>query len=630
MGRRDDGFRALNRRQLFALVSALGAGGAILRPRLLLGQPGVPRPASGPVHALAMHGEPAYGPDFQHLAYVDPQAPKGGELRLADLGGFDSLNPFIIAGDAPAGIGLIYDTLTTQTEDEPFSQYGLLAETMAVGPNAAWVEFMLRPQARFHDGTPVTADDVVFSFETLRDQGDPHYRSYYADVTKAEITAQGAVRFTFAGENNRELPLIVGQLPVLSRRHWQGREFTKPDLAVPLGNGAYRVGKVEAGRAITYSKVADYWGRDLPINRGRFNFATIRYDYFRDMTAMLEAFKGGLTDVRIENVARLWATAYDFPAVRDGRVQKMLLPDHQPAGMQGFVFNTRRPIFADARVRQALGMTFDFEWANKTQFFGQYTRCDSYFSNSEMAAQGTPGAAELALLEPHRARLPDAVFAAAQPPPVSDGSGQDRRLLRAALAMLNEAGWTLEDGQLVGPDKTPMAFEFLLYDETFLHPVVPWVQNLARLGIAVTPRVIDPGTYKNRTNDFDFDMVLGGYPQSQSPGNEQRDFWSSAAAAVPGSRNLAGVRDPVVDALVDKVIYAESREALVTACRALDRVLRAGFYVVPNWYMASYRFAVWQRFGRPPQPALGLGFPDSWWYDAALSAKTGLPPGRQD
>lgn len=617
-------FGRLNRRELLALTSMIGAGGFLLRPCPLSGQP-VP----APVHALAMHGEPAYRADFQHLAYVDPAAPKGGELRLAELGAFDSLNPFIIGGDAAAGLGLVYDTLTAPTEDEPFSQYGLLAETITVGPEAAWVEFALRSQARFQDGTPVTADDVVFSFETLRDKGDPHYRSYYADVTKVEVAGAGSVRFTFAVRNNRELPLIIGQLPVLPRHDWADRDFAKPGLTPPLGNSAYKVARVEAGRSITYARVEDYWGRDLPINRGRFNFATIRYDYYRDMTAMLEAFKGGLTDVRIENVARLWATAYDFPAVRDGRVEKLLLPDHQPAGMQGFVFNTRRPLFADLRVRQALGLAFDFEWANKTLFFGQYTRCNSYFSNSELAAQGAPGADELALLEPYRAKLPKTVFDGPLAPPVSDGSGQDRRQLRAALALLAEAGWTLDGGRLVGPDKTPLSFEFLLYDETFLRPVDPWAQNLARLGVTVKPRVIDPGTYQNRVRDFDFDMVLGSFRQSLSPGNEQRDYWSSAAAAIPGSGNLPGLQDPVVDALIDKVIYAESREALVAACRALDRVLLAGCYVVPNWYMASYRIALWQRFGRPAQPALGLGFPDTWWYDAALSAKTGRPPGRQ-
>lgn len=577
--------------------------------------------AGSPAHGLAMHGDLRYPAGFGHFDYVRPDAPKGGELRQGVLGSFDSLNPFIVLGDPAAGTSTIYDTLTVQAQDEPFSEYGLLAETILVAPDLSYVEFTLRPQARFHDGEPVTAADVVFSLETLKAKGHPFYRSYYANVAKVEAADGRAVRFTFDTTGNRELPLIIGQLPVLPRHWWEGRDFTRPSLDVPLGGGAYRIGKVEAGRSLTLERVPDYWGAALPVNVGLNNFDRLRYDYFRDETANIEAFKAGLVDVRIERVARVWATAYDFPAVRDGKVKKLELPDETPAGMQAWVMNTRRPLLKDARVRRAIGLAFDFEWSNKALFYGAYTRTSSFFANSELAATGAPSADELALLEPFRDRLPADVFGPAFATPVSDGSGQDRNLLRAAKALLAEAGCRIVDKKLVAPDGTPFSLEFLMDDATFERVTTPFIANLALLGISAAIRSVDPPQYVERVNNFDFDLLVGTFPQSLSPGNEQREFWGSAVADEKGSRNLIGIKDPVVDTLIDKVIFAPDRASLVTACRALDRVLSWGFYVVPQWHITADRLAVWDRFGRPEtKPRYASGFPDSWWWDEAKAA----------
>ncbi|MFZ2871839.1 extracellular solute-binding protein [Zavarzinia sp.] len=574
-----------------------------------------------PMHGIAMHGDLKYPAGFPRFDFVRADAPVGGEIRQGVLGSFDSLNPFIVLGDAAAGSGSIYDTLTTQAPDEPFSEYGLLAESITVAPDRSFVEYDLRGEARFHDGTPVTADDVVFSFETLKTKGHPFYRSYYANVAKVETSGNGGVRFTFDTTGNRELPLIMGQLAVLPRHYWEGRDFTRPSLEVPLGSGPYRIGAVETGRSLTLERVADYWGAKLPVNIGRNNFARMRYDYFRDETANIEAFKAGALDVRIERVARVWATAYDFPAVRDGKVMKLELPDETPAGMQAFVLNTRRPLLRDAKVRQAIGLAFDFEWSNKALFYGAYTRTQSYFANSELAATGEPDAAELALLEPFRDRLPAAVFGPAWTAPVSDGTGQDRKLLLQARKLLADAGCKIVDKKLVGPDGTPFTLEFLMDDVTFERVTTPFIANLGLLGITAGIRTVDPPQYVDRVNNFDFDVVVGTFPQSLSPGNEQREFWGSSAADEKGSRNLIGIKDPVIDALIDKVIFAGDRAALVAACRALDRVLCWGTYVVPQWHITADRIAVWNRFGRPDvKPRYASGFPDTWWFDEAKAA----------
>jgi microcin C transport system substrate-binding protein len=573
-----------------------------------------PADAASPSHGLAMHGDLKYGPDFEHLDYADPSAPKGGTLRLAAIGTFDSLNPFILKGMAPAGIGWTFDTLMTKSDDEPFSAYGLVAERIETPPDRSWVAFTLRPEARFHDGSPITVEDVIFSFETLRAKGHPFYRSYYASVEKVQQAGERRVRFDFAPGENRELPLILGELPILSKRYWSGREFDKTTLEPPLGSGPYRVLKVEPGRSISYERVADYWAKDLPINRGRFNFDIIRYDYYRDATVALQALKAGEYDLRQENVSKNWATAYDTPAVAEGRLIKEEIRHRQPTGMQGFLFNTRRPVFRDPRVRRALAYAFDYEWTNKNLFYGAYTRTKSYFSNSELAARGLPTDGELAVLEPFREQLPSEVFTKPYEPPASDGSGNIRRNLRSALRLLKQAGWEVRDGRLVNTATgAPMRFEILLVQPDFERVVLPFVRNLERLGIEAKVRTVDATQYQNRLDEFDFDLIVHSIGQSLSPGNEQRDFWLSKNADIPGSRNLAGVKDPVVDALVEQVISAPDRKSLVDRTRALDRVLLWGHYVIPQWHIRSWRVAHWNKLGRPAvSPKYDLGL-DTWW-----------------
>ncbi|MFO1057288.1 MAG: extracellular solute-binding protein [Dongiaceae bacterium] len=574
------------------------------------------------VHALAMNGEPKYGPDFKHLDYVNPDAPKGGEVRYAALGSFDTVNPFPLRGTtAAAGSGAPFETLLTSTDDEAFTEYGLLAETIEVPDDRSWVAFNLRPQARWHDGTPVTAADVVFSFETLRDHGHPFYRAYYASVAKAEAEGDRKVKFTFKPGDNRELPLIIGQMPIVSKAWWQGKDFEATTLTPPLGSGPYKVAAVEPGRSLTLQRVPDYWGKDLPINVGQHNVDTIRYDYYRDANVAVEALKAGNYDFRQENISKMWATAYDTPAVRDGRLVKEEIPNSVPAGMQGFIFNIRKDIFKDPRVRQAIGYAFDFEWTNKTLFYGLYTRTRSYFDNSELAATGLPSPEELKILEPYRGKIPDEVFTTAYQPPKSDGSGNNRANLRLAAELLKKAGWEVRNGVLVnGQTGAPLTFEFLLEDSSFERPVLPFVQNLQRLGIKVTVRTVDSSQYQKRLDSFDFDMTLSGFGQSLSPGNEQRDFWGSATADTPGSRNTIGIKDPVIDALVDLVISAPDRQALITRTHALDRVLQWGYYVVPNWHSGKFRVVYWNKLAHPattPPYSLAL---DTWWVDPAKAA----------
>lgn len=574
-------------------------------------------------HALAMHGEPKYGPDFEHFDYVNPDAPQGGTLRLANVSSstFDSLHPFILRGTPAAGLSLVYDTLTERSLDEPFTEYGLIAERIEVGEDNDQVRYTLREEARFHDGHPVTAEDVVFTFERLKEEGHPQYRSYYRDVARAEASGDHTVTFHFETDDNAELALIIGQMPVLPAHYWEGREFAATTLELPLGSGPYRVTEVEPGRRIVYRKVEDYWAEDVPVKRGRHNIERITYDYYRDGTVALQALKAGEYDLRQENVARNWATAYDTDAVDNGLLRKEEIPHSQPAGMQGFFFNTRRAIFEDRRVREALSYAFDFEWTNENLFYGAYERTRSYFENSELAATGLPSEAERELLEPHRDELPERVFTEAYQPP----STEDRSLrenLRAAMGLLREAGWSVEDGVLTHAESgREMRFEILLVSPAFERVVLPFEQNLERLGAEVSVRTVDPTQYQNRLDEFDYDMTVHVAPQSLSPGNEQRDFWSCAAAEVQGSRNVAGVCDPVVDELVERIIDAPSRDDLVTRTRALDRVLQYGFYAIPNWHTDVFRVAYWDRFGRPPEnPPYGLAL-DTWWYDEEKAAR---------
>ena len=575
------------------------------------------------LHGIAMHGTLKYPPGFAHFAYVNPQAPKGGEVRQATIGTFDSFNAFIIKGNPAAGIGQIYDTLLTTAADEPFSEYGLLAESVDVPADRAWVAFTLRATARWHDGKPVTVDDVIWSFNTLRAKGQPFFRAYYASVATIEKTGPRTVKFTFKPGDNRELPLILGQFPVFPQHYWQGREFDKTTLDAPLGSGPYKIDTFEAGRFVTYRRVPDYWGKDLPVNAGRFNFDVIRIDYYRDSTVALEAFKAGEYDLRPEESAKSWATAYDFPALSSGAVQKREFPHSRPAGMQAFAFNTRRPIFQDRRVRQALGYLFDFDWSNRTLFYGQYTRIRSYFDNSELAANGVPGADELAILKPFEGHIPAEVLTQAYQPPATDGSGNLRENMRQASELLRAAGWAVDSKTRTlthAASGRVLAFEILLNTPLFERIALPFVKNLERLGVQASVRTVDPAQYQRRIDDFDFDMVVANWPQSLSPGNEQRDFWTTTFADKPGSRNLIGIKDPVVDALVEQVIGAPDRQALVTRVHALDRVLQWGFWVIPQWYLPFDRIAYWDKFGLPAVvPAQGVQI-DAWWVDPKKAA----------
>ncbi len=572
-------------------------------------------------HGMSMYGDLKYGPRFKHFDYASPVAPKGGDVKLAAVGTFDNLNPFILKGMSVTGIGATFDTLMVQSNDEPFSQYGLVAEIIEAPPDRSWVAYTLRPEARFHDGSPITVEDVIWTLETLRTKGHPFYRAYYAKVAKAEKIGDRKVKFSFSPGENRELPLIVGQMPVLSRAYWSKHDFEKTTLEPPLGSGPYKVESVSPGRSIIYRRVKGYWAAELPVNVGRNNFDSIRYDYYRDTTVALEAFKAGEYDFRQENVAKNWATAYDVPAVSRGLIKKEAIRNEVPTGMQAFVYNTRRPVFQDARVRQALAHAFDFEWTNKNLFYGAYTRTNSYFSNSELASSGLPGSEELKILEPFRGKIPDEVFTKEYRPPVTDGTGNIRENLQTALALLKDAGWVVRGQKLVNAKSgEPMSFEILLGEPVWERITLPFVKNLERLGISARVRTVDSAQYQKREEDFDFDMTVAVWGESLSPGNEQRDHWTSEAARVRGSRNLAGISSPVVDKLVDLVVSAPDRPSLVARIRALDRVLLWGHYVIPHWHIQAFRVAYWNRFDRPKiSPKYALGF-ESWWVDAAKEA----------
>ena len=583
-------------------------------------------------HAAAIRETPRYPAGFAHYDHVNPDAPKGGTVRRASVGStFDSLNPFIVKGNAAAGLGLLFDTLTADSPGEATASYGLVAEWIEVADDGTWTTFWLRPEARFHDGSPVTPEDVVFSLEILKTKGHPSYRGYYGSVTSAEAvegeTPSGhrkGVRFRFAEGVNQELPSILGQLDVLSKADWEGKDFSETTLEPPLGSGPYVVepGSIDPGRSIVYRRNPDYWARDLAVNVGRHNFDRIRYDYYRDATVAVEALKAGEYDFRRENSSKRWATGYAGPALEAGTLRQELLAHDLPAGMQSFVFNTRREKFRDPRVREALGYAFDFEWTNRHLFYGQYRRSPSYFSNSELASTGLPTPAELAILEPYRGRIPERVFTTAYEPPRTDGAGGIRQNLRHARALLREAGWEVRDGRLVETATgTVMEFEMLLVSPDFERVVLPFGKNLERLGVRMTVRTVDPAQYTRRISDFDFDMVVGSFGITLSPGNEQRYFWGSSSADVPGNRNLAGARDPVVDELVELVISAPDRKSLVDRTRALDRVLLWSHYVIPNWHLNAFRVAFWDIFGRPgKRPAYSLGF-DTWWIDEAKAER---------
>jgi microcin C transport system substrate-binding protein len=572
-------------------------------------------------HGIAIHGEPALPADFTHLPYANPDAPKGGSVTLSATGSFDTLNPFTLRGRPAAGIGLLFESLMTPSMDEPYNEYALLAESIETPEDRSWAIFDLNPKARWHDGKPVTADDVIWSFETLRSKGHPQYRVYYSEVAKAEKLGPLQVKFSFDGGVNRELPVIIAQLSILPKHYWEGRDFEATTLDPPLGSGPYRVKSFEPGRYIEYERVKDYWGADVPMSKGQNNFDTLRYEYYRDEEVQREAFKAGHFDFKAERSSRNWQTGYDFPAVNQGLVKRQEIADLSTRGMQGFIYNIRKPLFQDPRVREALSYAWDFEWVNKTLSDGKLKRDNSYFSGGELASSGLPTAEELEILEPFRGQVPDAVFTKEFQAPTTDGSGNNRANLRAALKLLKDAGWTVKDGALRNAEGRPFEFEMLLVQPAFERIALPMQQSLEKLGVKMSIRTVDTAQYQNRTDSFDFDMTVAVFGQSDSPGNEQREYWGSKAADQQGSRNLIGIKDPVIDQLIELIVRAPDRDALIVRTRALDRVLLWGHYLVPHFHTSVNRIAFWDRFGYPERvPKRGIGFPSTWWFDPEKAA----------
>ena len=597
-------------------------------------------------HAITVLGTPALPPNFPHFPYVNPDAPKGGSVTLGHTGTFDSFNPFILRGTSAFGmtspwlilpggsgsgtsVGHVWESLLTGSADEGSTAYGHLAETIELPSDKMWVAFELRAEAKFSDGTPVTAEDVAWTYRTLLTQGRPSFKIHYADVAEVVVESPRRVVFSFKTNQNRDLPLIVGGLPVLPKHFFEGRDFSRPLTDAPIGSGPYKIASFELGRSITYARDPNWWAAKRPTGIGTNNFDKVKIEYFRDGIVAMEAFKAGQIDVRSENVSKNWATAYDFPAVKSGQVIKQSFPHQLPNGIQGYAMNTRRAVFSNRLVRQAIAEVFDFEWSNKALFYGAYTRTKSYFSNSDLASSGLPSAEETALLEPFKATLPDAVFKSEFTVPVTDGSGNNRDQLRRALELLKEAGWTVKDRKLVDTNGQQMGFTILIDEPSLERPSLPYTQILQKLGIDAKVRAVDPAQYQRLTDDFDFDMIMIGYSQGDVPGNELRDYFSCASAKAQGSMNVAGICDPAIDSLVEKIVTAQERAPLVSAARALDRVLLHNWFLVPNWGSLEYRIAWWDRFTRPAQPVRdGVNF-DSWWVDPAKAAVTDAARGRQ-
>ena len=580
-------------------------------------------------HGISMYGDLKYPPDFERFDYTSSKAIKGGRLKLAAQGTFDSLNSFITKGNPADELGLIYETLAVGSADEAFSMYGLVADRIEWPEDRSWVIYHIRKEARFHDGHPITADDVVFTFNLLMKEGAPFYRAYYHDVKNVVALSPQQVKFVFKDTNNREMALVVGQLPILPKHFWETRDFNTSSLEIPLGSGPYRVKSADPGRSIAYERVKDYWAANLPVNRGLYNYDSVRIDYYKDSVVMLEALKAGLYDIRIENFSKQWATGYTGKAIDKGLLIKKGVPHQNPTGMQAFVMNLRRPLFQDIRVRQALTYAFDFEWTNKNLFYGLYARTKSYFSNSELASSGPLAGRERELLLPYKDQLSTALFTDTFTLPVSDGSGHNRANLRKAMQLLKEAGWQVVDNQLINKDSgQKFSFEILSYDSSYIRIYNPYARALKKLGIEVSVREVDTSQYINRLRSFDFDMVTSGFGQSLSPGNEQREYWSSAAADQPGSRNLAGIKSPVIDELVNSLINAPDRQELIHRTRALDRALLFNYYTIPQWYSDRHRVAYWNKFSQPATPPKYDSTFDinlfSWWIDpdkaAALKA----------
>ncbi len=570
---------------------------------------------AAPAHGIAMHGEPKYGPDFTHLDYVNPDAPKGGTMRRAATGTFDNLNPFIIKGVAAHGRHHVFESLLKRTWDEPFSLYGLIAESIEVPDDRSSIAFTLRPEARWHDGSPITVDDVIFSWETLKEQGRPNHRLYYGKVREIERPDARTVRFVFdSATPDRELPLILGLMPIVPKAYYASVAFDETTLTPPLGSGPYTIESVDAGRSIVYRRNPDYWGGDLPINRGQHNLERISYDYYRDDDVMMEAFRAGEYDLRLERSATRWATGYDFPAVDDGRVRLEQLPHGRPSGMFALVFNTRRDIFAERAVRYALSLAFDFEWVNRALLQGAYVRTHSIFDNSELGARGLPEGGERALLEPHRDRLPPELFDTPYHAPAVEGGL--RKNLAAARHLLAEAGWEVREGALVrASDGLPLAFEILLANPGNEKIALAFARNLERLGIEARVRTVDTAQYQYRRNVYDFDMIVYRWGMSLSPGNEQAFYWGAEAADEEGTRNYPGIRDPAVDDLIARMTEARAREDFVDVVRAMDRVLMWGHYLVPLYHLNDDRYAYWDKYGRPEVTPVYGAVLDTWWEE---------------
>jgi len=614
----------VSRRRALNLIASVAAAGA---SRRLI----VPASAQDAErHGMSAFGDLGYPADFANFKYVEVNAPKGGAYsEIVSSRGyngsfltFNSLNAYILKGEGAFGMDSTFVPLMVRAGDEPDAMYGLAARSVRISDNGLTYRFTLRPEAKFHDGTPLTAHDVAWSVTTLKDKGHPIITQLLRDCLGAEAIDERTVVVHFAEKRARDVPLFVAGLPILSRAYYSKKPFDESTLDIPLGSGPYKVGRFEVGHFIEFERVKNWWGADLPVARGLNNFDTIRYEYYRDREVGFEGFTAKNYLFREEFTSRTWATRYDFPAFKEGRVKRTVLPDATPSGAQGWFMNMRREKFKDRRLREALIDAFDFEWTNRNIMYGSYDRTQSIFENSPMKASGKPSPAEVALLEPFRKELPEEVFGEPYVPPVTDGSGQDRRWLRQGAQLLNEAGFALKNGKRVMPNGTPITIEFLIDEPTFQPHHLPYIKNLSTLGIDATLRIVDPVQYRARVDGFDFDITVERFSFSSTPGDSLRTYLSSQAAATKGSQNLAGIADPAIDKLIDAIIAANSREEMVTACRALDRVIRAGRYWIPHWFKASHWIAYWDVFNRPAaQPRYFRGIPDTWWYDRDKAAK---------
>jgi microcin C transport system substrate-binding protein len=608
------------------------------RSTLVLGVGGVLAALSGKAksdegtehHGMSAFGELKYPADFQHFDYVDPNAPKGG--IFSHVGStrafnqnfltFNSLNSFILKGDGAQGTELTFASLMSRAQDEPDALYGLAARSVRLSSDGLTYRFALRPGITFHDGSPMTARDVVFALQTLKEKGHPIAQQLLRDFAGADAVDDATVIVRFAKNRARDVPLFVAGLPIFSAAYYAAHPFDESTLEPPLGGGPYKVGRFEPGRYIEYERMKNWWGADLPVSRGQNNFDLVRYEYYRDRDVAFEGFTAKNYLFREEFTSRTWATRYDLPAVRDGRVKRDIVPDDTPSGAQGWFFNTRLEKFKDRRLREAFIYAFDFEWTNKTIMYGSYERTHSVFQNSDMMAVGKPAGDEAALLEPFRGQVPDEVFGEPFVPPVSDGSGQDRNLLRRATSLLQEAGYLIKGGKRISPKGEEIKAEFLIDEPSFQPHHATLIKNLATLGIQANLRIVDPVQYRRRVDDFDFDLIVQRFGFSTTPGDSLRSYFSSQAAALKGSQNRAGIADPVIDELIERIIAADTRSGLVTACKALDRVIRSGRYWIPHWYKPSHWLAFWNVFGRPARkPRFGRGIPETWWYDQEKAAK---------